>query len=130
MSIIVSYCQHCDEQQFQTLLCVHYTIFSGEELDVFIRALLLDRILALEKTTRTPSVHLVNNVYIIYRNGDIIAKMFIFKNNRNWLTIQDNMRCMIDVCVKTDQFKFTRLKVNLVFISKFLTSGDHTYQNV
>ena len=27
MSIIVSNCQHCDEQQFQTLSCVHYPIF-------------------------------------------------------------------------------------------------------
>ena len=59
MSIIVSNCQHCDEQQFQTLSCVHYTIFSVVKLDLFIRALLLDRILALEKTTRTPCVHLV-----------------------------------------------------------------------
>ena len=51
MSIIVSTCQHCDEQQFETLSCVgiHYTIFSVVKLDLFIRALLLDRILALEK---------------------------------------------------------------------------------
>ena len=56
--------QHCDEQQFQTLSCVHYTIFSVVKLDLFIRALLLDRILALEKkTTRTPRVHLVLCVY-------------------------------------------------------------------
>ena len=60
MSIIVCNCQHCDEQLFQTLLCVHYTIFSVVKLDLFIRALLLDRILALEKNTRTPRVHLVN----------------------------------------------------------------------
>ena len=59
MSIIVSNCQHCDEQQFQTMSCVHYTIFSVVKLDLFIRALFLDRILALEKTTRTPRVHLV-----------------------------------------------------------------------
>ena len=52
--------QHCDEHQFQTLSCVHYTIFSVVKLDLFIRALLLDRILALEKTTRTPRVHIVN----------------------------------------------------------------------
>ena len=26
MSIIVSNCQHCDEQQFQTLSCVHYNL--------------------------------------------------------------------------------------------------------
>ena len=49
MSIIVCNCQHCDEQQFQTLSCVHYTIFSVVKLDLFTRALLLDRILALEK---------------------------------------------------------------------------------
>ena len=60
MSIIVSNCQHFDEQQFQTLSCVHYTIFSVVKLDLFIRALLLDRILALEKTTRTPRVHLIH----------------------------------------------------------------------
>ena len=59
MSIIVSKCQHCDEQQFQTLSCVHYTIFSVVKLDLFIPALLLDRILALEKTTCTPRVDLV-----------------------------------------------------------------------
>ena len=46
--------------------------------------------------------------------------MFILKNNRNWLTIQDNMRCMIDVFVKTDQFRFSRIKINLVLISKCL----------
>ena len=60
MSIIVCDCQHCDEQQFQTLSCVHYMIFSVVKLDLFIRALLLDRILALEKTTRMPHVRLVN----------------------------------------------------------------------
>ena len=68
MSIFVSNCQHCDEQQFQTLSNVHYTIFSVVKLDLFIRALLLDRILALEKTTCTPHVHLVidcNCMYIV-----------------------------------------------------------------
>ena len=59
MSIIVSNWQHCDEQQFRTLSCVHYTIFSVVKSDLFIRALLLDRILVTEKTTRTPRVHLV-----------------------------------------------------------------------
>ena len=60
MLMIVSNFQHCDEQQFQTLSCVHYTIFSAVKLDSFIRALLMDRILALKKTTRTLRVHLVN----------------------------------------------------------------------
>ena len=59
MSIIVYNCQHCDEQQIQTLSCVHYTIFSVVKLNLLIRALLLGRILALEKTTGTPCVHLV-----------------------------------------------------------------------
>ena len=39
--------QHCDEKRFQTLACVHYTIFSVVKLDLFIQALLLDHILAL-----------------------------------------------------------------------------------
>ena len=62
--------QHCDEQQFQTLSCVHYTIFSLVKLDLFIRALLLDRILALEKTTRTPLVNLVNRVILCQMNNN------------------------------------------------------------
>ena len=56
--------------------------------------------------------------------------MFILKNNRNRLTIQDNMRCVINVCVKTDQFRFSRVKVNLVSIRKFFTSGDYTSQTL
>ena len=67
MSIIVSNCQHSDEQQFRTHVqsCVHYTIFSVVKSDLFIRALLLDCIIVTEKATRTPRVHLVN----IYSNG-------------------------------------------------------------
>ena len=61
MSIIVSNCQHCDEQQFQTLSCVHYMIFSAVKLDLFIQTLLLDRILALEKLR-------VRLVYILFSN--------------------------------------------------------------
>ena len=63
MSIIVTNCQHCDEQQFQTLSFVHFMIFSVIKLGLFIRALLLDRILAMEKTTRTPRVHLVPVIF-------------------------------------------------------------------
>ena len=40
---------YCDEQQFQTLSCALYTIFTVIKLDLFIQALLLDYILALEK---------------------------------------------------------------------------------
>ena len=56
MSMIVSSCQHCDEQQFQSLSCVHYSIFSVVKLDLFIRALTRENTLALEKTTRTPRI--------------------------------------------------------------------------
>ena len=39
--------------------CALYTIFPVIKLDLFIQALLLYYILALEKNTRTPCVHLV-----------------------------------------------------------------------
>ena len=47
MQMIVSICQHCDEQQFRNTV----TIFSGVKFDLCIRALLLhvDHILALKK---------------------------------------------------------------------------------
>ena len=70
MSIIISNCQQCDEQQFQTLSCVHYTIFSVVKLDLFIRALLLDRILALEKLQ-------VRLAYILLR-GTIANNCLLF----------------------------------------------------
>ena len=34
MSIIVSNCQHCDEQQFQTLACVSYTYGVQDQLQL------------------------------------------------------------------------------------------------
>ena len=51
MSIIVSNCQHCDEQQFQnTVMCTLHDFLSRSIKVKFIdTALLLDRILALEK---------------------------------------------------------------------------------
>ena len=49
MSIILSSDQYCDEQQFQTLSCALYTIFPVIKLDLFIQALSLEYILALEK---------------------------------------------------------------------------------
>ena len=70
MSIIVSNCQHCDEQQFRTLSCVHCTTFSVVESDLFMRALLLDRILVIEKNTRTRDVrvHLVKEILLVVVN--------------------------------------------------------------
>ena len=66
MSISVSIYQHCDKQQFPTLSWVHYTIFSVAKLDLFMRSLLLDGILAMEKAARTPLVHLaIQEILII-----------------------------------------------------------------
>ena len=78
LDTIVCNCQHCDEQQFQTLSCVHYKNFSVVKLDLFIRALLLDRILALEKTTRTPRVHLVlcwRHTEQLYSNAGLMSEI-------------------------------------------------------
>ena len=44
-------------------------IFSVVKLDLFIRAFTRDHILALEKTTRTPRVHLVNTCDLLYIIG-------------------------------------------------------------
>ena len=55
--IDMSICQFCDEQQIRNTV-----IFSVVKLDLCIRALLLDHILALKETSRTPleaRVHLV-----------------------------------------------------------------------
>ena len=49
MSIVLSSYQHRDEQQVETLSCALYTIFTLIKLDLFVQALLLDYILALEK---------------------------------------------------------------------------------
>ena len=66
---------------------VHYTIFSVLKSNVFIRALLLDRILVTEKTTRTPRVHLVylgklkssdTNISVIQSNT-ILAQVALIK---------------------------------------------------
>ena len=85
MSISVSNCQHCDEQQFQTLSCVHYTILSVVKLDLFIRALLLDRILALEKTTRTPRLHFVNIVKYGSNNVYQYQCLYLNSHDRNYV---------------------------------------------
>ena len=71
--MIVSSCQHCDEQQFQILSCVYTTRFLlyVVKLDLFMRALLLDHILALENNTRMPHVHLVLKCHKTCEREDI-----------------------------------------------------------
>ena len=78
MSINVSNCQHCDEQQFQTLSCVHYTIFSVVKLDLFIRALLLDRILTLKKLRVCHAYILLVYLNTMNQSIAIIESMFNF----------------------------------------------------
>ena len=86
MSIIVANCQHCDEQQFQTLACVHYVNFSVVKLDLFIRAPILDRILVLEKTTSTSRVHLVNANDTIHITKSL-TNLSILHSEENMCTI-------------------------------------------
>ena len=64
MSITLSSYQHCNEQQFQTISCALYTIFTVIKLDLFIQALLLDYILALEKKIRVRLACILS----LYRN--------------------------------------------------------------
>ena len=69
--------QHCDEQQFQTLSCVHYTIFSVVKLDLFIRALLLDRILVLEKLRVRLAYILLNIGLQLCKSKDCSYSVFV-----------------------------------------------------
>ena len=59
--------------------CIHYTIFSVVKLDLYIRALLLDHILARKKTTRTPRVHLVKQ----YRQEKVSHQILYINNIEN-----------------------------------------------
>ena len=65
--MIVSMCQHCDEQQFRNTVmcrCAPYTIFSVVKLDLCIRAQSVTRSHStLKKPTRTPPVRLA---YILF----------------------------------------------------------------
>ena len=45
------------------IVCTLHNFVSSRKLDLLIQALLLDHILALKKTTRTPRVHLVSSFY-------------------------------------------------------------------
>ena len=71
MSFIMSSYQHCDEQQFQTLSCALYPIFTVIKLDLFIQALLLDYILALEKkyayALRASCLYIETNILKIFK---------------------------------------------------------------
>ena len=72
MSTIVSNCQHCDEQQFQTLPRVHYAIFLVAKLDYSCDHCFMDRILAQEKK-------LVRLAYIL-----LLLKSLSDDQNRNF----------------------------------------------
>ena len=77
--------QHCDKQQFQTLSCVHYTIFSVLKLDYehcYWIAFLLWK-----KTTGTPRVHLVHtaNKHVAYPKLNINGNNIERATNLNFL---------------------------------------------
>ena len=61
MSIIVSRYQHCDDRATisETLMCTLHIFFSNKARFGHTGTVILDYILALEKNTRTPRVHLV-----------------------------------------------------------------------
>ena len=86
LSLLLSNCHNCDKQQFQTLSCVHYTNFSATKLDLFIRALLLDGILALEKTyayaSRTSCCFYFSEVCATTRKFVVLIKFGIFRISR------------------------------------------------
>ena len=65
-------------KNFKTLSCAHYTIFSVVKLDLFMRALLLDRILALEKITHAPLVfNCFANVFIIFLSELVLVLILL-----------------------------------------------------
>ena len=68
--VIVFSCQHCDEQKFQTLSCVHLLHYlSSRKLDIFIRALLRSHPCC-RKNYGSSRVHLVVLVIaLIYGGG-------------------------------------------------------------
>ena len=90
MSIILSSYQHCDEQQFQTLLSALYTIVPVLKLDLVLQALLLDYIIALRKNTRTPCVHLVFIKKSIFLN--------IFKTTYTTKTTSVSYSVLLEAC--------------------------------
>ena len=85
MSILVSNCQHYEEQQSRTLSLCTLPIFSVVKSNLFIQALLLDRILVTEKTTRTPRVHLVRNCCSsqCWHMDTIIGLMYMYLGANN-----------------------------------------------
>ena len=95
MSITVSNCQHCDEQQFRTLSWIHYTIFLVVNLDLFIRARTVIRSKSsYGKTTRTPRVRFA---YILFKSI-YDAHHPSTKTNMN-KNINKNLAMVIIMCV-------------------------------
>ena len=79
MSVIVStcMCQHCGEQQFRNTVmcsCAPYTIFFVVKLDLCIRAVLLDHILALKKKYAYARVYLVANNFVCTVLTDLLTR--------------------------------------------------------
>ena len=97
--------------------------FSVLKSNLFIRALLLDRILVTEKTTRTPRVHLVHfyncELQIIiktFKNKKVtFSDFYCLINTKSWIT--NETRCTRGVRVV---FSVTRMRSsNSARINKF-----------
>ena len=74
--MIVSSWQHCDEQQFQnSVMCTLHNFLSCRKLDLFMRAQLLDHILALKKE-RTRLAYTLFEVNTCCRNKDKLQSQF------------------------------------------------------
>ena len=66
MSIIVSNCQHCDEQQFQTLSCVQLHDFLSSKVRFIHTSTVTGSHSCSGKTMRTSRVHLVTTMFAAF----------------------------------------------------------------
>ena len=77
--MIVSSCQHCDEQQFQTLMCTLLDFFSSKIRFIHRRTDTGSHYCSIKKTMRTPRVHLVD-----YKNSQTLQYGNIFLSKSTW----------------------------------------------
>ena len=74
MSMMVSICQHFDDQQFRyTVICTLHDVLSGKFRFTHTSTVPINHLLALKKTTRTPRVHLVTYLQLSNKCGLFFA---------------------------------------------------------
>ena len=116
VSYFVLLYQHCDEQQFQTLSCAHYTIFSIIliKLDLVIQALLLDYILALKK-----------------RRVRLACVLFLNRNQYFWTFLRQNIQQKVLVFHRTCKHHMSVILssyINIAISNNFKHSHVHITQ--